>query len=288
MATALPPDAEYVREQALEGLDRLPAFSPILNRLLATVAADDVSFAELGFLIENDTVLAGSVLRLVNSPLYGFEGLVNSVRHAVAILGVNKIRNVALSLSISRMWGHARTPEAWSGARFNLHSVASAIMADLIAQRARAPYPEGAFVAGLLHDTGKLLIAISFPSEFSAIRTSCGETGRTELEVEAEALGVTHAELSGLALARWALPPPIQCAVGCHHAPREADEGRLHLAFLVEAADRLANELGHAVIERQECAKAVESPFDALGLRDYSQRILDDFQVEFESVRALF
>jgi HD-like signal output (HDOD) protein len=277
-----------VREQAVAALDRLPAFSPILNRLLATVAADEVSFAELGFLIENDTVLAGSVLRLVNSPLYGLQGAVNSVRHAVAILGVNKIRNVALSLSISRMWGRARTPEAWSGARFNLHSAATAIMADLIAQRARAPYPEGAFVAGLLHDTGKLLIAVSFPSEFAAIRTICGETGRGELESEEEVLGVTHAELSSLALVRWALPPPIQSAVGRHHAPEQADEGRLHLAFLVQAADRLANELGHSIMERPECAKAAENPFDALGLRDYSQRILDDFQVEFESVRALF
>jgi EAL and modified HD-GYP domain-containing signal transduction protein len=84
-----------------------------LNRLLATLAGDDVSFAHVAELIEKDTVLAGNVLGVVNSALYGLDGTVNSVRHAVAILGMNKLRNVALSMSVSRMWGQARTPPGW-------------------------------------------------------------------------------------------------------------------------------------------------------------------------------
>ncbi|MGB9604683.1 MAG: HDOD domain-containing protein, partial [Bryobacteraceae bacterium] len=69
-----------LRERALKGLDRLPPFSAILNRLLASLAREDVSFAELASLIEKDTVLAGNVLRLVNSALYSLPGTVNSVR----------------------------------------------------------------------------------------------------------------------------------------------------------------------------------------------------------------
>ncbi len=279
---------ELVRGRALEGLDRLPAFSPILNRLLAMVATDEVSFAEVGVLIENDAVLAGTVLRHVNSALYGFQGTVNSVRHAVAILGVNKIRNVALSLSISRMWAQVRTPEVWSGAKFNAHSVATALLADLIAQRARVPYPEGAFVAGLLHDVGKLLIAVSFPREFDAIRNLCELTSRSELECEAAVIGPTHAVLSGITLERWRLPRPIVRAAACHHEPGEADAGRLHLAHIVRAADRLANQLGYSILEHPESLEPSDSAWDALELGHCVQRILDEFQVEFELSRALF
>jgi HD-like signal output (HDOD) protein len=281
-------NAELVRGQAIEGLDRLPAFSPILNRLLAMVASDDVSFAEVAVLIENDAVLAGNVLRYVNSAQYGFQGTVNSVRHAVAILGVNTIRNVALSFSISRMWTHVRIPEPWSGAKFNVHSVATALLADLIAQRARAPYPEGAFVAGLLHDVGKLIIAVSFPREFGAIRNLCELTSRSELECEGELIGPTHAQLSGLALERWRLPRPIERAAACHHEPGEADAGRLHLAHIVRTADRLANELGYSVLEHPKSAEPSDSAWDALELGHCAQRILDEFQVEFELSRALF
>jgi HD-like signal output (HDOD) protein len=186
--------------QLLRSLDRLPPFSPILNRLLATLAQEDVSFANLSEVIEKDTVLAGNVLRLVNSALYGLPGSVNSVRHAVAILGMVKLRNVVMSLSISRMWRNVRTPEGWSSARFNLHSVATAILSDLLAQRLPAPYPEGAFVAGLMHDIGKLLIGISLPGEFGMIGARFELGGCSLEECEREVLGATHAAESGAAL----------------------------------------------------------------------------------------
>ena len=100
------------REKALRGLGDLPPFSPILNKLLATLADEDVSFARLAELIEKDTVLAGNVLRLVNSALYGRRGTISSVRHAVSLMGVVKLRNSAMTLSVSRMWSQAKTPKS--------------------------------------------------------------------------------------------------------------------------------------------------------------------------------
>jgi len=93
-----------LHDKAIRALSQLPPFSPTLNKLLATLADEDVSFAALGSIVEKDTVLAGHVLKLVNSALYAHSGTVNSVRHAVSILGLNKLRNTALSLSVSRMW----------------------------------------------------------------------------------------------------------------------------------------------------------------------------------------
>lgn len=276
------------RAAALESLDRLPPFSPILNRLLATIACDNVSFAEVASLIENDAVLAGNVLKIVNSALYGFQGTINSVRHGVAILGVNKLRNIALSLSVARMWTHIRMPHGWSVLRFNQHSMAAGLLADLIAQRSSAPYPEGAFVAGLLHDVGKSLIAVSAPEEYTLIQNLAQQTGRSELDCELEVLGLNHAELSGIALSRWNLPEPIVTAATHHHNPDQANEARLHLSHVIETANRLANELSYSVSENRSSTGDAESSLEGLQLAEATETILGEFQMDFEVLKAFF
>jgi HD-like signal output (HDOD) protein len=280
--------SDAYRAAALESLDRLPPFSPILNRLLATIASDDVSFAEVGALIENDAVLAGNVLKIVNSALYGFEGTINSVRHSVAILGVNKLRNIALSLSVARMWTHVRMPVSWSALRFNQHSMAVGLLADLIAQRTKIPYPEGAFVAGLLHDVGKFLLAVSAPEEYTLIQNLCQKSGDPEVKCEVEVIGLTHAELSGFALHRWNLPKPIEVAAAFHHTPELADEGRRNLSHVIEAADRLANDLGYSVGESHTVSGSVESTLEGLQLAEATETILGEFQMDFEVLKAFF
>jgi HD-like signal output (HDOD) protein len=272
---------------ALKALDRLPPSSPILNRLLATMAGDDVSFAELADLIEKDTVLAGNVLRLVNSPLYGFRATVSSVRHGVAILGINKLRNVALGLSVTRICTAARTPQGWSSSRFNLHSVATAVLVDLLAQQAAAPYPEGGFVAGLMHDLGKLLIAIALPSEYGAVRR-LADSGAGLIDAERDVLGMTHAELSGLALERWNLPEPIRNAVRFHHDPDAAANGALHLSHVVRAADELANGLGHESAHESRQPDAAGKSLEVLAVSDGLPRVLEQFKSEFEALRSFF
>ena len=117
-------DSGLLRARAIRCLGELPPFSPILNRLLASLAKEDVSFNKLGDLIEKDPVMAGNLLHLVNSALYARRGSINSVRHALSLLGINKLRNAVLGMSITRMWNQVRTPPSWSMARFNMHSSA--------------------------------------------------------------------------------------------------------------------------------------------------------------------
>lgn len=254
----------------MRALDRLPPFSPVLNRLIATLASEDVSFAEICELIEKDTVLAGNVLRLVNSALYSLQGTVSSVRHAVAVLGLAKLRNVGLSMSVARVCAQAARPGGWPAARFNVHSVATGILADLLAGRTRVDYAEGAFVAGLLHDLGKLLIAISGPDDLAEVRRMAQATGREWSDCELEVLGITHAELAGEALERWNLPAPIREAVSQHHRPGEAGT----LSWAVAEADAAANALGHAL-------------FAAGGAVDEAMLpLLPQFEVEFETMKS--
>ncbi len=279
------------RDLALKSLDHLPPFSPVLNHLMASMANEDVSFAELGAVIERDTVLTGNVLRLVNSALYGRRGTISSVRAAVSILGINKLRNYVLGLSVSRMWSKVRTPGSWSMARFNDHSVAAAVMADLLVQKTAVDYAEGAFAAGLLHDLGRMVIANALPDEFERISRMQIEQCRPLELCEHEVLECTHSELSAAVLTRWNLPAPIQKAVLYHHkADLDPVGGSLQaipLSKAVEAANHLVNGAGHAITENdQKTAKPAAEVLTALGLADQATLLLADFEVELKAVTS--
>ena len=283
------------KAKALKSLGSLPPFSPTLNRLMATLANNDIPFSQIAALIEKDTVLAGNVLRTVNSPLYCFSGTINSVSHAISIMGLSKLRNTALGLSVSRVWKGVRTPPGWSMAKFNLHSLATAILSDLIAQHVGVDYAEGAFVSGLFHDLGKLLIATALPDEYQQINRLTETIPENEpakvLAIESDLLGMDHAELSASALKVWNLPVPVQIAALYHHspelAPREVyGDCQFHLGHVVHAANRTVNDFGFGIHLSQSVGEPSSEWLEGLGLQKRAQKILGEFQKEFEVVRA--
>jgi HD-like signal output (HDOD) protein len=281
-----------VRERALRALGQLPPFSPILNRLIASLAQEDVSFAKIADLIEKDTVLAGNVLRLVNSALYGLRGTVNSIRHAVSLLGIVKLRNATLGMSVARMWAQIKTPPGWSMARFNHHSVGVALLADLVAQRRAVSYAEGAFAAGLFHDLGLLLVAMGLPEEYKEISLLCQQTDKQPLECEFEVLGLTHAELSSLALATWNLPRPIQMAVRYQDKPeldpREMENNELSLSSILNAADGHLNSTGTSISLFDGKPKDGQISLESLGLGERLPTVLTEFEAEFTAMKRYF
>lgn len=279
-----------LKERAIRSLRELPPFSPILNRLLASLAKEEVSFVKLGDLIEKDPVLAGNLLHLVNSALYARRGSINSVRHALSLLGINKLRNVVLGMSITRMWNQVRTPPSWSMARFNMHSAACATLSDLLAQRLTVNYAEGAFVAGLLHDVGRLLIALGLGEEHDRI-LQMHEAGKPLLECEMEAIGFSHPELSSEALIYWNLPEPIQNAVFYHHRADTdplARPNEVVLSRVLDAANQYVNAMGVSILKKsQEWADA--TLVESLGLSaDEVKVLLAEFKSEFDSMSAFF
>ena len=283
---------ENCREHILKSLSGLPPFSPTLNRVIASLANEDVSFSTLSDLLEKDTVLAGNILKVVNSALYGRSGTVNSVRHAVALLGVNKLRNTVLGMSIARMWARVKTPGGWSTKNFNMHSVAVAVLGDLAAQRTGVRYPEGAFIAGLMHDLGRLLIAIAAPEEYGEIMSLYAANTGTLCDCERQVLGLDHPEISALALSAWNLPEPIQTAARYHHQP-DGDptpaEGALpQLSYVVFAADNYVNSIGNCIQPKSVDFDAVsQEPFFQLAGGN-SEVILRDFETEYEAIHRFF
>ncbi len=291
-------DSAAFLEKGIQSLTQLPPFSPILNKLMASLANEDVSVAELAEWIEKDAVMTGHVMRLVNSAAFGRRGTVSGVRHAIAILGLVKLRNTVLGISVCRMWTQLRTPKGWSTARFNHHSAATGIMADIIVQYATANYGEGAFVAGLLHDIGLLVIALSLSPQYLEVQELMNSTTlvpefRTLENCELSVLGLTHAEFSAATLLKWNLPPEIQTAVKYHHHPDDSPEDTtkgLTLSRVVHVSDLIVKKMGIATMPEPAAAGSEEvlSLLEGLGLAAEAEKIIEGFGKEFEVLKGVF
>ncbi|HTP87674.1 MAG TPA: HDOD domain-containing protein [Bryobacteraceae bacterium] len=281
------------KEQLLAGMGRLPPFSPTLNRVLASLGHEDVSFSYLSELIEKDTVLAGNTLKLVNSALYSRRAEVSNIRYAVTLLGVNKLRNAVMSMSVARLWTGLYLPPGWSIKQFNLHSVAVAVLSDLIAHRMPVELQEGAFAAGLLHDLGRLLIAATLPEECLKIMSLYDSGAGSLYECERQAIGIDHAEVSVMVLVAWNLPRAIRTAVRYHHAPDDdptpLSEGKsVRLSALLCAADAYADHLGISVTAKNTASDApVLDRYRSL-LGESVEQVSSEFEREFEAIKVFF
>ena len=286
------------RQKLQRVLNQLPPFSPILNRLLASLSSEDVRFSDLSSLIEKDTVLSGHVLRMVNSAAMARRSRINSISHAVSVLGLVRLRNFLLSISIARLWQGTKTTPPWSMAKFNLHGAAVALMSDLLAQNCRCQYPEGAFLAGLLHDYGRLLIATALPEQFNRIMSMVQEENASLVDCEREVIGFTHPELSAMTLKSWNLPEDIIRGVEFHHQPdaeqellAEPAKGEL-LGRIIFAADTAISHLGFHVLPCDGPATPsrpdAQAALELLGFRDSAVKVLEEFDKEYDAVKSFF
>jgi HD-like signal output (HDOD) protein len=163
------------------------------------------------------------------------------------------------------------------------------VLSDLVVLEAPVPYPEGAFTAGLLHDVGKLLIAVAVPTEFERMCVMYKSGAGSAEECELETAGVTHAEISGAILERWKLPKPIQEAARYHHSPDQAAGGEPHLAYVIQAADHYISSKG--LSSPPYCSRApeaFENCYKNTGLGECILKVAETFQAEFEAVRSFF
>ncbi len=276
------------KEKALESLRQLPPFSPVFAKLMESLSKENVSVSELADWIEKDAIIAGQLLRTVNSSAYGIRGTVSSVRHAIAVLGISKLRNLALGLSVLRIFSRVRMPKSWSTSRYNLHSAATAIMADQLALYRASEFGEGAFVAGLMHDIGRLVIAVGLTPQYEMIQQMALETGLPGWRCEQEVLGFSHAELAGLILQRWNLPKPIQMAAETHHFPPLTNGGLVPLGQIVSLANEIVNKMGICINPTTAPHEDAGPILAENGWGEVSEQIMRTFVAEFQAMRGSF
>jgi HD-like signal output (HDOD) protein len=281
------------REQTLKSLEHLPRMSPMMAQLLSKLAKRNCDVPGVASVVEKDTMLSAQVLRLANSAVFGRKAPIAQVKHAIAMVGVGTMRKFALGSSISNLFSRFKAAHEFSITRFNLHSVAVATLTELMTDELPVQFAEGAFIAGLLHDVGKLLIAVSQPKQYGEILAMHAVSDLTLIECERSILGTDHAELSGVAIRRWDMAEPVRVAAYFHHEPEKAVElegtgsRKIGLSALVNRADAFINYLGMSVPPPGMFAG--ERPSLAFeGFKYSEKRLLQRFELEWQGMGDLF
>ena len=196
----------------------LPSLPHVLVKLMEVCTEEQDTIKEVSQIIDKDASLSAKVMRLVNSAYYGLPNRVTSIEQALLLLGTNTIKNIAISASVYQAFGRAKDSPVFRMKLFWWHSLMCATLARLIAKKTSYTVPDEAFLSGLLHDIGKLILWVNFPKEYGEIRRSCGNKPGLLLEGEMR-LGATHCEVGAWMINRWNLQSFMADAVLYHHEP---------------------------------------------------------------------
>jgi putative nucleotidyltransferase with HDIG domain len=267
----------------IENISGLPTLPAVIDRITRLLHNPQTSAEEIGKAITVDQALAVKVLKLVNSAFYGFPGKIGTITHAVVILGFTTVKNVVLTASIFDIF-HKKTPHLsqFDIQKFWEHSIACGAASQAIAKHIGFEQKETCFIAGLLHDIGKLILCQYLPKEFAIAVNNCAEKDILLYESEKEIFDITHPEIGGILTQRWNLPPELQQSVMYHHNPSPTHSHYM-VSAIVHCADILVRALDYGNGGDRKIPVMSENVWRNLGLEHLPlQLLLEAVSDEYE------
>lgn len=233
---------------------RLPPFPQVAIRVLQLTNNENVQLHQLSELISSDAAFASEVLTIANSMVYAPRFPACTVLQAIAVLGANHLQGMCLTVGVRSYLGkslnHPLIRNVWR------HNLACAMIAE---QLAAAGFMDNdtAYTSGVLHDIGRLALAVIRPKEYAVLLQKHLGSGESILPLERELFGCDHCEAGRHLVADWALPPEFGAIVSDHHSPRRVDGG-WSMAELIKVSCSLADATGFAAFPGCEIAAFAE------------------------------
>lgn len=205
----------------------------IVPRILEVSSDPDSSARNLGEVIKHDQSLTAKILRIVNSAFYGLYRKVGNINHAIVILGFEEIRNISIAACLIKSFKDTKT-KYFNQNEFWNHSLCTAYISKALADLKQNLNKEDAFVTGLLHDYGKVILYQFFNAYFTEIIQIAHKKNVPLQKIEREYLNIDHAEIGGIVCENWRLPVKLVKAVSLHHDPSAAirNDYDTHLAHI--------------------------------------------------------
>jgi HD-like signal output (HDOD) protein len=238
--------ADESLKRMISRMESLPSLPSLYGEIMAELASKNPSIQKVGKIISNDLAMTAKVLQMVNSAFFGLRQRVSDPTRAVSLLGLATIQSLVLSAQVFSQFDSAKVsglcPDRLWEHSFRVGALAKAV--------ARAESQEQAmvgdcFMAGLLHDVGKLILALNFPESYGRIQERAAREGIFPGDLETEAFGRTHAEVGAYLLGLWGLPDPIVEGLAYHHCPSQYAGQGFSTALAVHVADFLDRDSGN-------------------------------------------
>jgi len=274
--------------ELIQGDDQLATLPEVFYKLNAAIEDPDCTFDDIGEIISIDPALTVRLMRIVNSAFYGFSTYVETVTHALTIIGTDQLTQLVLATSVLNQF-RGIPDDVLDVDSFWRHSIVTGLAARSISALSGEYNVERFFVAGLLHDVGRLVLCIRAPDETREIIKKAEVSGRPLCVEEQDAFGFDHAELGGQLLKAWNLPGRLIEAVSCHHDPAKAKNHPEETA-VVNLADAIAYSMklgssGETFVHPME-----PRSWENIGLPEslYLPMVKDKIDQQFEDVASVF
>ena len=209
--------------------------------LVEELGKEDSSARKVGEIVKQDIGMTVKILQIVNSAFFGLRRRISDSREAVELLGLDTIGSLTLGLGvISQFESHTSGiffADLWT------HSIAVGVMANKIAAAENRERANDAFTAGLLHDIGKVVLAVNLPEKFNAVRDLMTQENVSITDAEKHIFGATHAEVGAYLLGLWGLPTQVVQAVAYHHVPNELHDNDFTALTAIHVANSIQDYL---------------------------------------------
>jgi putative nucleotidyltransferase with HDIG domain len=235
-------DNEAVRA-IVTGLQSLPAMPDLYIQIERELEGSDPDLRRIARLVEKDVGMSATLMRVVNSSFFGFYEKITSPAHAVALLGVEALKGLVLGVHLLSEADASGVP-GYSIAKLWEHSLQTAYVAKVVAglEGGDDAFMEGCFIAGILHDIGKLVFVTQMPEAYLPVVEQARQGKGPVLSIERRELGVSHAEVGAYLAGLWGFKKEVVEAVNEHHTPGGSAR-EFCMAFVVHAADALQHEI---------------------------------------------
>ena len=276
--------SKFSIEDLLDEVVTLPSMPEALLRINELLEDPNCQMADVAKIISGDPAIALKTLRLVNSAYYGLGQEVTSVEHAVVLLGVRVIKNLVITATVfAAIEGAAE--------RFLCHSISTGVAMRILAKEGTMgksiSSPDEAFIFGLLHDIGKVLLSEFLSEEYNQVDELVEQGGLNAHEAEMRIIGVSHDELGARLAEKWKLSPVLIEAIGCHHNFSAATPELQSVTANLMVADYLCNVAGlGCTLKTQPLMNASiweASGFDATSI----SRITENFLASLKEIDEL-
>ncbi len=286
------PPGEYEDESdvevlnRLDGVTRLTPLPEVAARVLAISEDPRSSAGQLAQIVQKDPVITANVLKLVNSAYYGYRRKISNIQQAIVVLGFDEVRNVSIAASLSQGL-ELSDSRLFNGREFWTHSLAVATIASELTKRNPELNADDAFIIGLLHDIGDVILDQHFHHLFEEILDDAESQKEHLALVEHKRLGVDHAEIGGVLARNWNLPVPIEKAILYHHEPWRADSWN-HSVFVAHVSNLLAGFAGYGIRSNPSPESPHSTAFETLGLPANSlKEAWDSLELDLGSLKSI-
>lgn len=228
-------------KEIVSQIDSLPTLPAIYVELVEELKSDDASIETIGEIISKDIGLTAKILKMVNSSFFGLRQQITSPAKAVSMLGLDLVKAIVLTSGAFSKFKNLKYP-GFSLEQMWDHAMMTGAFAKIIAKEGGLNRAEAdtAFMAGLLHDIGKLLIASHLPDSFNMINHLIKKISMPMAEAESKIIGTTHSSVGAYLLGLWGLPDAILYATAFHHCPEKKPSADLNSTAIIHIANALA------------------------------------------------